>query len=429
MSKYYPLLIYISLFIYSSASLTESLDYPFSKKSDVVDNYHGYLIEDPYRDLENLDSVETKTWIKNQNILSQSFLERFKEQQEFKEILENIFNKETQSAPFREKTKFFSYYNDGSWEQSKLFYSEDVNSIKTLLLDPNDLSEDGTISISSISISPNAELLAYSISDGGSDWRTWKIKNIETKKDLSDTINWSKFSGAEWAKDNSGFYYSGYSEPKAGDEYEELNQNQKLFFHTIGQAQTQDKLIYERPDKPEWGWGTTVSEDGSYLILSVSQGTDERNRIFYQDLRNNNESFVELIPELIGQFIFLGNIGSEFLFFTDFEAPNGKIISIDINNPDQVNWKLMVAETENALTRVELLENFILCQYLNDVSTEIFLYNKQTLAKKKLSFDKKGIISSISSNHDSDVFYFTFTNYIKPNEIYEYNGRNGSTRL
>ena len=429
MSKYYPLLIYISLFIYSSASLTESLDYPFSKKSDVVDNYHGYLIEDPYRDLENLDSVETKTWIKNQNILSQSFLERFKEQQEFKEILENIFNKETQSAPFREKTKFFSYYNDGSWEQSKLFYSEDVNSIKTLLLDPNDLSEDGTISISSISISPNAELLAYSISDGGSDWRTWKIKNIETKKDLSDTINWSKFSGAEWAKDNSGFYYSGYSEPKAGDEYEELNQNQKLFFHTIGQAQTQDKLIYERPDKPEWGWGTTVSEDGSYLILSVSQGTDERNRIFYQDLRNNNESFVELIPELIGQFIFLGNIGSEFLFFTDFEAPNGKIISIDINNPDQVNWKLMVAETENALTRVELLENFILCQYLNDVSTEIFLYNKQTLAKKKLGFDKKGIISSSSSNHDSDVFYFTFTNYIKPNEIYEYNARNGATRL
>ena len=373
MSKYYPLLIYISLFIYSSASLTESIDYPFSKKSDVVDNYHGYLIEDPYRDLENLDSVETKTWIKNQNILSQSFLERFKEQQEFKEILENIFNKETQSAPFREKTKFFSYYNDGSWEQSKLFYSEDVNSIKTLLLDPNDLSEDGTISISSISISPNAELLAYSISDGGSDWRTWKIKNIETKKDLSDTINWSKFSGAEWAKDNSGFYYSGYSEPKAGDEYEELNRNQKLFFHTIGQAQTQDRLIYERPDKPEWGWGTTVSEDGSYLILSVSQGTDERNRIFYQDLRNNNEAFVELIPELIGQFIFLGNIGTEFLFFTDFEAPNGKIISIDINNPDKVNWKLMVAETENALTRVELLENFILCQYLNDVSTEIFL--------------------------------------------------------
>ena len=129
MSKYYPLLIYISLFIYSSASLTESMDYPFSKKSDVVDNYHGYLIEDPYRDLENLDSVETKTWIKNQNILSQSFLERFKEQQEFKEILDNIFNKETQSAPFREKTKFFSYYNDGSWEQSKLFYSEDVLSL------------------------------------------------------------------------------------------------------------------------------------------------------------------------------------------------------------------------------------------------------------------------------------------------------------
>ena len=429
MSKYYPLLIYISFFIYSSVSVSESLDYPMSKKSDVVDNYHGYLIEDPYRDLENLDSVETKTWIKSQNILSRSFLEELKEQKELKKILENIFNKESRSVPFREKTKFFSYYNDGSWEQSKLFYSKDVDSIKTLLLDPNDLSKDGTISISSISISPNAKLLAYSISDGGSDWRTWKIKNIDTKKDLSDTINWSKFSGAEWAKDNSGFYYSGYSEPNAGDEYEELNRNQKLFFHTIGQPQSQDRLIYERPDKPEWGWGTTVSEDGNYLILSVSQGTDERNRIFYQDLRNNSETFVELIPELKAQFIFLGNTGSEFIFFTDLEAPNGKIISIDINSPDQSNWKLMVAETDNALTRVELLDNFILCQYLNDVSTEVLLYNKQTFTKKKLNFDKKGIISSISSNYDSDIFYFAFTNYIKPNEIYEYNAKNDTTRL
>ncbi len=333
MTKYYLLLLFISLFICPSYSLGNGIDYPLSNKSDVVDDYHGYLIKDPYRDLENLDSADTKLWIKNQNIYSQSFLKKINQQQKFKHILENIYDKESQSIPFRKKTKYFSYYNNGSWQQSKLFYSNNLNSIKTLLLDPNVLSKDGTVSIGSVSISPNAELIAYSISDGGSDWKTWKIRNIDSKKDLPDTIKWSKFSGAEWAKDNSGFYYSRYSEPKTGDEYEEMNRNQKLFFHSIGDSQSNDKLIYERPDKPEWGFGTTVTEDGSYLLLSVSKGTDERNRVFYQDLRTENNSFIELIPELIGQFLFLGNIGSEFLFFTDFKAPKGKIISININNP------------------------------------------------------------------------------------------------
>ena len=429
MTKYYPLLLFISLFICPSSSLGNGIDYPLSNKSSVVDDYHGYLIKDPYRDLENLDSADTKLWIRNQNIFSQSFLKQINQQQEFKQILENIFDKESQSIPFRKKTKYFSWYNNGSWQQSKLFYSNNLNSIKTLLLDPNVLSKDGTISIGSVSISPNAELIAYSISDGGSDWKTWKIRNIDTKKDLPDTIKWSKFSGAEWAKDNSGFYYSRYSEPKTGDEYEELNRNQTLFFHSIGESQSNDKLIYERPDKPEWGWGTTVTEDGSYLLLSVSEGTDERNRIFYKDLRTENNSFIELIPELIGQFIFLGNIGSEFLFFTDFKAPKGTIISIDINNPQKTNWKTLVAEADDALTRVELLDNYILCQYLKDVSSEILLFNKKTFSKKKISFDKKGIISGITTTQDSDVFYFSFTNYIQPNEIYQYNATNDQINL
>ena len=323
--KYYPLFCYISLIISSIHSFAETIDYPLSIKSKTQDNYHGIIINDPYRGLEDLNSEQTQAWIIEQNRFTDSYLDNLEEQKEFKQLLEKIYNKESQSVPFRRQSKIFTYYNDGSWQQSKLYYQEATEDKKKLVIDPNLLSEDGTVSVGSISVSPNAELIAYSISDGGSDWKTWKIKHIKSGDILEDTIKWSKFSNAEWAKDNSGFYYSRYSEPQKGDEYKELNRNQKLFFHTLGQPQSNDQLIYERPEHPEWGWGTTITEDGDFLILSVSEGTDERNRLFYKDLRKN-ESFVELIPDLKAQFTFLGNEGSFFWFSTDLNAPKGKVI-------------------------------------------------------------------------------------------------------
>ena len=426
--KYYPLFCYISLIISSIHSFAETIDYPLSIKSKTQDNYHGIIINDPYRGLEDLNSEQTHAWIIEQNRFTDSYLDNLEEQKEFKQLLEKIYNKESQSVPFRRQSKIFTYYNDGSWQQSKLYYQEATEDKKKLVIDPNLLSEDGTVSVGSISVSPNAELIAYSISDGGSDWKTWKIKQIKSGDILEDTIKWSKFSNAEWAKDNSGFYYSRYSEPQKGDEYEELNRNQRLFFHTIGQPQSSDQLIYERPEHPEWGWGTTITEDGNFLILSVSEGTDERNRLFYKDLRID-EAFVELIPDLRAQFTFLGNEGSIFLFSTDLNAPKGKVISIDINHPDENNWKVVIDEQDDALTNVEVLENYILCQYLKNVASEVFLYEKDSLKKKKIDFNKQGIISNISTNQDSDIFYFSYTNYIQPNQIYEYNAKNNDISL
>lgn len=321
--KFYPLFCYISLIIFSINSFATTIDYPLSIKSKTQDNYHGIIIDDPYRGLEDLNSEQTQAWIIEQNRFTDSYLDNFEEQKQFKRLLEKIYNKESQSVPFRRQSKIFTYFNDGTWQQSKLYYKEATEDKKKLVIDPNLLSEDGTVSVGSVSVSPNAELIAYSISDGGSDWKTWKIKHIKSGDILDDTVQWSKFSNAEWAKDNSGFYYSRYSKPQKGDEYKELNRNQKLFFHTLGQPQSNDQLIYERPEHPEWGWGTTITEDGDFLILSVSEGTDERNRLFYKDLRKN-ESFVELIPDLRAQFTFLGNEGSIFWFSTDLNAPKEK---------------------------------------------------------------------------------------------------------
>ena len=426
--KSYLLFYCISLVIFSTHSFSQPIDYPVSIKGNTQDNYHGIIIDDPYRGLEDLNSDQTQAWIIEQNRFTDSYLDDLIEQKEIKLLLEKIYNKENQSVPFRRKSKIFTYYNNGTWQQSKLFYKEMTADEKTLVIDPNLLSIDGTVSIGSVSVSPNSELIAYSISDGGSDWKTWKIKHINSGNILEDTIQWSKFSNAEWAKDNSGFYYSGYSEPQKGDEYKELNRNQKLFFHTLGQPQSNDQLIYERPEHPEWGWGTTITEDGHFLILSVSEGTDERNRLFYKDLRKD-ESFVELIPDLRAQFIFLGNEGSIFWFSTDLNAPKGKVISIDINHPEEHNWKVLIAEQNDALTNVEILENYILCQYLKNVASEVFLYEKESLKKKAINFNKQGIISNISTNQDSDIFYFSYTNYIQPNQIYKYNAQNNDISL
>ena len=426
--KYYRLFCYISLVILSTHSFAETIDYPLSVKSKTQDNYHGIIIDDPYRELEDLNSEQTQAWIIEQNRFTDSYLDNLPEQQELKLLLEKIYNKENQSVPFRRKSKIFTYYNDGTWQQSKLFYKESTDSKKKLVIDPNRFSEDGTVSVGSISVSPNSEMIAYSISDGGSDWKTWKIKRIQSGEILEDTIKWSKFSNVEWAKDNSGFYYSGYSEPKKGDEYKELNRNQRLFFHTLGQPQFDDQLIYDRPEHPEWGWGTTITEDGHFLILSVSEGTDERNRLFYKDLRQD-EPFVELIPDLRAQFTFLGNEGSIFWLSTDLNAPKGKVISIDINHPEEKNWKVLIDEQKDALTNVEILENYILCQYLKNIESEIFIYEKNSLKKKTINFNKPGIISNISTNQDSDIFYFSYTNYIQPNQIYKYNAKTNDISL
>jgi len=419
--RYYPLFFIAWLILFQSIGFSNEINYPVSNISNVQDNYHGNIIDDPYRWLEDLNSLETSEWIQSQNNFTEKYLNTFEEINLVKEILSKAYKNETRSVPFRKKSKHFYYLNNGDWQQSKLFYKNNNESEEKLLLDPNVLSEDGTVAISSVSVSPNANLIAYSLSDGGSDWRTWKIKNIKTGETLKDLIRWSKFSNAEWKKDNSGFFYSGYNEPKKGDEFESINTNQKLFFHKIGQSQTKDELIYQRTDQPEWGWGTTITEDGKFLILHVSEGTDERNRVFYQSIEGNNNKIIELIPDLKAQFSFIGNNKSIFWFFTDLDAPMGRVIAIDINKPDEEHWLELIPENEHALIDVREIKDFLIGQYLNNVSSEIVLFDKKTLSKSYMKFNDEGIFSSLSTEVDSNIFYFSYTNYVTPNQIYQYN--------
>ncbi len=246
-----------------------------------------------------------------------------------------------------------------------MFTRESLTDEKRLLLDPNLLSQDGTVALTSWEVSKDGRYLAYATSTSGSDWQTWRIRDVETGQDLPDVIEWSKFSGAAWLPDSSGFFYSRYEAPEAGKAYEEANYNQKLFFHKLGTSQSEDRLVYERPDQKEWGFDARVSDNGKYLALHVWQGTDIRNRFFYQDLESGEE-IIELIPELEATYQFIDHDGPLFYFRTDLDAPRGRVIAIDIRTPEKANWRTIIPESS------DVLENIIVA---NQQFVTIYLHN------------------------------------------------------
>ena len=260
------------------------IEYPYTATCDQVDNYHGTLVADPYRWLEDTDSAETRAWIEAQNKLTFAFLESIPEREGLRQRLTELWDYPKALAPVKKGRRYFQLRNSGLQNQDVLVVLEDLKSEPRLLLDPNTFSSDGTVALTAWEVSPDGHWLAYATSSSGSDWLTWRVRAVDTGTDLPDLIEWSNFSGASWLQDNSGFYYSRYDAPVAGQEYLNANYYQKLYLHTLNTPQSEDKLIYQRPDQKEWGFGAQVSDEGRYLVINVWQGTDVRNRLFYQDL-------------------------------------------------------------------------------------------------------------------------------------------------
>ena len=307
---YIPLLAVI--FLISCSPQSETPNYPESKKINFSETIHGYEIEDSYRWLEDFTSEESVDWVERQNKFTKKFIGKNAFKKSIAKDLEGIWNNESISMPYKVEDKTFYYVNDGTWQQSKLMIKDCESCEERVLLDPNTFSKDGTISLGGTSVSNNASLLAYSISDGGSDWRSWKVLEIASGKVLEDNIKWAKFSGASWENDDSGFYYQKYDEPK--DELlKELNSSPKLMFHKIGTDQKQDIVAYENSDKPRWGWGISVVKDSKIKFLSISEGTDERNRLYVQLKRG--DSFIPLIDDLIGAYQYLDSLNDINCFY------------------------------------------------------------------------------------------------------------------
>jgi prolyl oligopeptidase len=261
--------------------------YPHTRTVDQVDELHGVRVADPYRWLEDSDSAEAKEWIAAQNTLTFDFLEEVPAREQIGKRLTQLWDYARAWAPVKRRGRYFQARNSGLQNQNVLYVQDELGngqkSEARLLLDPNTLSTDGTVALNSWAVSEDGNWLAYAASASGSDWQSWRIRDVRTGEDLPDLIEWSKFSGAAWRKDGSGFYYARYDAPESGKDYSDVNYYQKVYFHKLGETQAQDQLVYERPDQKEWGFGASVSEDGRYLIIAVWQGTDVRNRVFYQD--------------------------------------------------------------------------------------------------------------------------------------------------
>ena len=412
----YKLSTYLLVFLIISCSdYDKEINYPESKKIYFAEKLHGYEITDSYRWLEDFTSEDSLEWVQRQNKFSEKYLKKNKYKKNISNYLETIWENESISIPYKINDKTFYYFNDGTFQQSKLMIKDCEDCQERVLIDPSTFSEDGTISLGGTSVSNDATLMAFSISDGGSDWRTWKVMNIETGEVLEDELKWAKFSGASWENDDSGFYYRRYEEPD-GELLKELNESPKLMFHKIGTNQSEDILIYDNPDNPRWGFGITVIKDSEMKLLSISEGTDDRNRIYIK--LDKNSEFIPIIDSLIGTYSFIDSKDNILWFYTTENAPNGKIVNLEVKNGSFV-WDEVISESKKAIRSANIINSSFVINYLEDTFSQISVFDLSGKFISKLSLPTKGTISGFSGGIDDSSSYFAITNYVVPREIYE----------
>ncbi|MGF1934694.1 MAG: prolyl oligopeptidase family protein [Nostoc sp. ChiQUE02] len=410
-------------------SSEKPLTYPSSHKSNQVDNYHGTLVADPYRWLEDPDSEETRTWIEAQNQITFGYLSEIPTREKIKQRLTKLWDYEKYGIPFKEGERYFYFKNDGLQNQNVFYTLKTLDDQPKVLLDPNKLSEDGTIALSGLSISEDGKLLAYGLSSSGSDWQEWKVRDIETGEDLQDHLKWIKFSGASWTHDNQGFFYSRYDEPNEKTQLEDVNYYQKLYYHQLGKPQSEDVLIYHRPDQKEWGFSGGVTEDGRYLIISIWLGTDSKNLVFSKDLTNSNAEVVELINQFEADYSFIDNDDSVFYFRTDLNAPRGRVIGIDTKNPAKENWQEIIPQSAETLESVGILNNQFVADYLKDAHSQIKIFDLNGAFVREVELPGLGSAGGFGGKRNDTETFYSYTSFTTPGTIYRYDMVTGKSTI
>jgi len=406
----------------------QEIKYPETRTVDKVDEYHGVKVPDPFQWLENDVRVddEVANWVKAQNEVTFGYLEQLPYRKEIEDRLTELWNYEKFSAPFRIGDVYYQTRNDGLQNQNVLFRLDSLDAEPTMVLDPNTWSEDGTKALGGLQFSDDGRYMAYGIQDGGSDWRTWRIMDTDSGELLDDELNWLKFGGISWLPDNSGFYYSRFPEPEDGQEFQSTNLNSKIYFHRLGDDQANDALVYEDPEHPDWGFGPGVTEDGDYLIVSVMKGTDDRNQFYYMSLEEEGSEIVKMIDDFSNEYSYIGNYGSVFYFKTDLDAPNGKVISIDLKDPKTINT--IVPEAEQALTGVGLVNNTLVADYLKDAKTYIRMFDQEGNHVRDVEFPGIGTASGFGGKKDHTETFYSFSSFATPPTVFRYDMESGESQ-
>ena len=422
--------VFLAIIINTLTARGDTLSYPDSKPGKTVDTLHDIKVPDPYRWLEDLNSDQTSTWVKAQNSLTDSYLDAIPGRQALENHLTKLWNVERLGVPSFEGGSYFFSKNNGLQNQSVLYSSKSLDLEPTVLLDPNKLSKDGTVALNSYEVSPDGKYLAYSTSASGSDWVEWKVREIPSRKDLSDHLKWSKFSGVSWAKNSKGFYYGRFPTPKDGEEMMAQNIHKKIYFHEIGKPQSEDLLVYERPNQPKQGLYAWVTEDGKYLLIQVSQGTDTKNGLFYKDLSNSTSKVIELLSSFDASYDFITNLGSKFIIRTDLNAPKQKVISIDVNEPLSVRWETIIPESTETLRSVSHIGGLFIANYLKDARTEIRRFKTDGNSLPPVKLPGLGTATGFEGKSDQNETFYYFTSFTSPGAVYRYDvTRNASTLL
>ncbi|MCH8966766.1 MAG: S9 family peptidase [Planctomycetes bacterium] len=405
------------------------LVYPKTRKCDQVDTYHGVEVPDPYRWLEDADSAETQAWVEAQNRLTFGYLGEIPSREKIKDRLSELWNYERYGLPFKKGGRYFYRKNDGLQNQFVLYTMTALDAPPRVLLDPNKLSKDGTVALSGYAITEDGKYMAYGLSEAGSDWQEWRVREVATGKDLADHLKWIKFTGASWTKDGKGFFYSRYNEPAAGEALSDTNYFQKLYYHRVGSSQSEDVLVYQRPDQKEWGFGGTVTDDGRYLIINVSQGTLRQNMVFYKDLRDEKAKVVELISDFEAQYDFVDNDGPVFWFRTDLDAPRGRLIAIDITKPDRANWREIIPKRLDTLRRVSAVGGKFVASYLEDAHSKVRIYDLDGKEIREVEFPVMGSARGFGGRRDDPETFYRFESFTDPGTIFRYDVATGKSDI
>ncbi|KPZ64847.1 Prolyl endopeptidase [Pseudoalteromonas sp. P1-16-1b] len=402
-----------------------SLDYPETKKGTVVDTYFGETVADPYRWLEDDMSDETAQWVKTQNKLTFSYLEQVPYRDTLKQRLEKLMNYEKISAPFTEGDYTYFYKNNGLQNQYVLYRSKDGGEAE-VFLDPNTFSEDGTTSMSGLSFSEDGSLLAYQISEGGSDWRKIIVIDTETKEQVEQALVDVKFSGVSWLA-NDGFYYSSYDKPE-GSELSAKTDQHKVYYHKLGQDQGEDTLVFGNTAEQKHRYvGAKATKDGRFLFISASVSTSG-NKLFIKDLTKPDSEFVTVVGNTDSDTSVIDNEGSKLFLVTNLNAPNKKVVTVDASNPQPENWQDFIPETENVLN-VTLGGNTFFANYMVDAISKVKQYNKQGELIRDISLPGVGTAGGFGGKKEQTTLYYSFTNYKTPGTTYSFDVQSGESKV
>ncbi len=408
---------------------SKSTEYPKAHRGEVVDNYHGIEVPDPYRWMEEIDSPETREWVEKQVDTFNNYIDTISERATIESRLTELWDYEKFGIPFEEGGHYFYSYNSGLQNQSLWYTTDSLLEEGKVLIDPNTFSEDGTVALAGLSTSKDGSLIAYALADGGSDWIRWKVRDVATGRDRDDLVEWSKFSGAEWTPDSRGFFYGRFPEPKEGADLKAANFNQKVYYHTLGTAQSEDRLVWEDLEHEDWRADITVTDDGAYLLYTIGKGTDDKYRLLWKPLNSEDEP-THLVGNFDADYTFIDNEGPRFFFRTDNDAPLGRVIAIHLHHPEPESWEVIIPEAEDRTLRgVSRVGDFLFASYLKDAKTQVLRFGLDGGELGEVELPGIGTASGFAGDRESTETFYSFSSFARPSTLYRYDLASGASTV